>query len=265
MLKKLLSSPVIVILGLCVGGCDSAAQQPRGYDYPAAPPIWIVEYDPDVTVFERKDLERDRKTAKMLVIPLYKDYRHKGGIDDLAIAHPFVYQQGDDIEKQLASFGQRENLRRLIFWVPGYFPNGLGRTSPWVPVISGKKMIVLELQPCLQSEESHINSAMKTLLLDRDFVIEKMLAWKVRLPYSNEPTQVKEPYDFTRLVRSEIFEGRFFKYGTTKDYVLWAFKPGTRIINRLSAEEKKAVANFAAPLERKRAEQSSGNGKNPHK
>jgi hypothetical protein len=245
MLKSTFGSCAMMFLGLCCGGCEDAPPQPGGYDYPAVLPIWIVEYDPNVTIFERKDLERDRKVGKMLVIPLYRDYRHEEIIDALAIAHPFVYRQGEDLEKKLSSFGQRENLRRLIIWVPGYFPYGLGRTFPWVPVISGKRMIVLELQPGLQLEEGQINAAMKTLLLDGGFVIEKKVAWKTRPPYSNTSTQVDEPYDFTRLVRSEIFAGRFFKYGTTKDYVLWAFDPGTKIINRLSAEEKKVVAEFA--------------------
>ena len=255
MFKTVLRTCTAILLGLCCVGCDRKPQQPAGNGYPPVLPIWIVEDDPNITIFERKDLGRDRKVGEMLVIPLYRYFQHEGATEFLAIAHPFVYGQGDDIEKHLSSFEQRENLQRLIFWVPGYFPDGLGRTPSWTPIINDKRMIVVELQRCLGSEEGEINAAMKKLLLNGDFVIEKMLVWKVRPPYSNDPTRVKESYDFARLVRSEVFEGRFFKYGTAKDHVLWGFKPGTKIINRLSDVERKAVAAFAAEATKRKMEQ----------
>jgi len=103
----------------------------------------------------------------------------------------------------------------------------------------------LELQCCIADEEPILAAAMKSLLLKDDFVIEKMVTWEVRPPYSDKAVRIDEPYDFSRLVRSEIYSGRFFCYGTTDDYVLWAFNPGTKIINRLTPDEKKLVAEFA--------------------
>ena len=47
----------------------------------------------------------------MLVIPLYRYFQQDGTTEFLAIAHPFVYKQGEDIEKRLSSFEQRENLK----------------------------------------------------------------------------------------------------------------------------------------------------------
>jgi hypothetical protein len=248
MLKKVQFGYAMVFLGLCFVARNGAAQKPASYDYPTVPPIWIVEDDPNETIFDRKDLERDRKVGKMLVIPLYKDYQYKGKIDKLAIANPFVYQQGKNIEIKVSSFGQREHLRSLVFWVPGYFPDSIGRTFPWVPIIQGKRMIVLELQPCEGSDESKINIEMKKLLLNGDFVIEKMQRWKVYPPYSNKATKVNELYDIAKLVRSEVYEGRYFNYGSAKPYALWAFNAGTRIVNRLSPEETKTVAAFAAKV-----------------
>ena len=110
----------MMFLDLCGGGCDGAGQQSAGYDYPPVPPICIVKDDPKVTIYDRKDLQPAR-IGKMLVIPLYMGYEHESGTDFLAIVHPFVYEQGEDIEKQLTSLGQRDKLRRLVFWVPGYF------------------------------------------------------------------------------------------------------------------------------------------------
>jgi hypothetical protein len=248
MAKKSLASCAAAFLAICGAGCYVAARQPTGHEYPPVRPIWIVEDDPTTTVYERKDLERDRKVGKMLVIPLYHDYRHDGGIDALAIAHPFVYEQGQDIEKHLSSFEQRENLRRLIFWVPGFFPDGLGRTPEWTPVINGKRVIVVELQPCVGSEEREINSAMRALLLDGDFVIGKKIVLKPPPPPYTPAKMSTDSYDASQVVRSE-YNGRFYNHESADNmHILWAFRPGTQIANRLSVAEKKTVAAFAAGL-----------------
>jgi hypothetical protein len=252
----------LLFLGLCCVGCNGAPQQPTESAYPPVLPIWIVEDDPNTTIFAREDLKRDRKVGKMLVIPLYKDYRHEGKADSLAIAHPFVYEQGNDIEKHLSSFEQRDRLRRLIFWVPGYFPDGLGRTPSWTPIIQGKRMIVKELQRCVGSEEREINAAMKTLLLDEDFVVGKKIILRVP-PMHHDPANLLgelrtaiEPYDASLVVRSMEYNGRFYNNGGVLNiHVLWAFSPGTQIINRLSDEEKKTVAAFASQLAKHRKEE----------
>lgn len=261
-MKRSISS--IIILGICVmlsglscGGCDDAPRLSAVYDYPSVPPIWIVEDDPKVTIYARKDLERDRNVGKMLVIPLYMNFQAGGATDFLAIAHPFVYRPGEDIEKQLTSLGQREKLRRLIFWVPGYFPDGMGRTFRWLPVINEKKMAVVELQRCLGSEERQINAAMKTLLED-DFVVEEWIRLKPPPgPYADEPKMTNDSYDAARLVRSEGYPGRFFNHRTPENtHVLWAFPGGTRIVNRISPEEKKTVTTFTAEILEKSEEKS---------
>jgi len=251
-----------VFLGLCCGGCGAAAKQPAGGDYPPVLPVWIVEDDPNMTIYERKDLERDRKVGKMLVIPLYRYFQHDGATEFRAIAHPFVYQQGEDIEKQLSSFDQRENLRRLIFWVPGYFPDGMGRTFRWVPVINGKRTIVLELQPCLGSEKSQINSAMKSLLVGGDFAIGKTVFLKAPPP-PYAPAKISEDsYDASQLVRSTVYGGRYYNHESTRnEHSLWAFNTGTQIVNRLSAEEKKTVAAFAEQVAEKEAQRAQGDEK----
>ncbi len=159
----------------CIG-CGNTTKRSVADEYPSVLPIWIVEDDPNNTIYARKDLERDREVGKMLVIPLYRYFQQDGTTEFLAIAHPFVYKQGEDIEKRLSSFEQRENLRRLIFWEPGFFPDGLGRTPSWTPIINGKRMIVKELQSCIGTEESEINLAMKNLLLNGDFTVGKRLS-----------------------------------------------------------------------------------------
>ena len=244
MFKNVLKGLAMGCLGLCSPACGPTAQQ-QDYDFPVVPPICIVEDDPKVSVFLRKDLQ-PIQIDKMLIIPLYKDYRYEGKTENLAIAHTFIHQQGEDLEKKLASFDQRENLRRLVFWVPGYFPDSIGRIFPKVGVfakVDGKKMIVLELQRCLGTEQGQINAAMKTLL-EGDFVIEKRISPKPP-PYADEPTMTNEPYDFPRLVRSTGYAGRFFFQGSAcNTHVLWAFDPGTRIANCLSSEEKKTASAF---------------------
>ncbi|NLX12835.1 MAG: hypothetical protein GXY44_04170, partial [Phycisphaerales bacterium] len=246
MFKDVFIGFVSVFLGLCCGGCGGMDQQSADYEYPSVPPIWIVEDDPNQTIFTRKDLERDRKPGDMLVIPLYRYFQHDGSTDFLAIAHPFVYQQGKEIEKTLASFGQRDKLRRLIFWVPGYFPDGMGRVFPWVPVINGKEMVVLELQPCLGTEETEINSAMKDLLLDGNFTIGKMVYLKPPPPPYTQAKMSNEAYNISSLVRTTEYGGRFYDHECPRNqHLLWAFKSGTQIVNQLTPEEKKTVAEFA--------------------
>jgi len=239
---------------MCSVGCDGVGQQhPTDYKYPSVLPIWIVEDDPDQTIFTRKDLERDRKVGKMLVIPLYRGYQHKGKNESFAIANSFVYKQGEDIEKRLSSFGQRNKLQRLIFWVPGYFPDGLGRTASWTPVINDKRMIVLELQLCVGSEAKEINTAMKTLLLDGDFTVGKKIRLKVppirHNVNSTRPTgelrTAIESYDADQVVRTMEYNGRFYDDGGVLSiHVLWGFPPGTQIINCLTDEDKKTVSAF---------------------
>ena len=212
MFRDILASCAMLFLGLCCGGCNRAAQPQADSDYPSVPPIWIVEDDPKVTIFDRKDLEHDRRVGKMLVIPVYVNYQHDSATDNVAIAHPFVYQQGEDIEKQLGLFPQRENLESLVFWVPGYFPDSMGRTFPWVPIINGKQMVVVELQRCLGSEQSQIDAAMKTLL-EGDFVVGGMIQLQPPPPpYSNEPKMSNDTYDASQLVRSGKYTGRFFVF-----------------------------------------------------
>ena len=247
------------VLGSCAvlsywfscGMREDASQPSAENGYPTTPPLWIVEDDPNELIFDRKDLERDRKVGEMLVIPLYMNYQHQQGDDFLAIAHPFVYRQGEEIEPQLTAIGQRERLRRLILWVPGYFPDGLGRTFNWMPTINGKRLVVVELHRCLgQEEEEQLDAAMKTLL-EGDIVVGKGIP---STPPSNsdKPQMTRVPYNFSELVRSE-YSGRFYKWGAPiHNHALWAFPPGTRIVNRLSREEKATVIAFAAKALRRR-------------
>ena len=195
----------------------------------------------------------------MLVIPLYRYFRHDGTTDFLAIAHPFIYKQGDDIEMRLSSLEQRENLRRLIFWVPGYFPDGLGRTPSWTPIINGKRMIVKELQSCIGTEESEINLAMKTLLLNGDFTVGKKVVLKPPPPPYGPATMSKDSYDASEVVRSE-YMGRYFNHESPENtHILWGFLPGTKIVNRLSDEEKKTVAAFFDEVTKNSTERPSKN------
>jgi len=245
----------MMLLGLCCVGCNGTPQQPAGYEYPTVRPIWIVEDDPNMTIYGRKDLERDRKVGKMLVIPLYRYFQHEGATEFLAIAHPFVYEQGEDIEKYLSSFEQRENLRRLILWVPGYFPDGLGRTPSWTPIINGRRMIVEELQPCVGAERDKINSAMKTLLLDGDFIVGNTVSLDPPPPPYTPAKMSTDSYDASQVVRSTVYGGRFYNHQSLRNtHALWASCPGTRIINRLSDEEKKTVAAFAAQTTKRKVE-----------
>lgn len=237
-------SMMALLSGILLGGCDDGLAP--SHQYPPVPPIWIVEDDPNETIYDRKDLERDRKPGEMLVIPLYQDYQHGGAIDPLAIAHPFVYRQGEEIEQRLTALGQRENLRRLIFWVPGYFPDGMGRTFTWVAPINGQDMVVVELQRCIGSEEDQINAAMEELLEGDVVVVDRVHSTPPPPPYTNEPKMTEVPYDAFRVVRSD-YPGRYYIHECSQNtHAVWAFPRGTRIANRLSADERKLVAAFAA-------------------
>jgi hypothetical protein len=255
----------VMILGF-FAGCGKG---PADGNFPAASPLWIVEDDPNGSVmspeevaafgpkwtakFDRHDLTRDRNVHPMLVIPLYKNYRHQGAADELAIAHPFLYRQGEEIEEKLTSLGQRENLRRLIVWVPGFFPGSIGRIFRGEHTINGKTMIVLELQPCLGSEAREINGAMKALLVGGDFVAGKeSFCAPPPPPHTDEIRATNQPYDASQLVRSMEYCGRFYQNGAAMVvHVLWGYEVKTKIANRLSPEDKNIVASFAARAESK--------------
>jgi hypothetical protein len=244
MLKRLLGTYVGLLI-VCCGGCHTATPESQDSDYPAVRPIWIVEDDPKVTIFDRKDLQRDRKVGKILMIPLYRYYQHGGTTDFLAIAHPFVYEQGKDIERHLSSSAQRNRLSELILWVPGYFPGGLGKIPPWEPKINGKRMIVMELQRCLGPEEKDINAALKELLLGKDFVIGGVVGLAPPPPPYTPAKMSSDSYDALKLVRSVTYAGRYYNHQAAENvHVLWAFDPGTRVVNRLSDDEKNTVRAF---------------------
>ena len=82
--------------------------------------------------------------------------------------------------------GNAKVLQRLIVWARGYFPTGMPHIASWSPTIGGRKLNLLELQRCIGDDEPSLAAAMKTLLLDGDFVVEKRLAWQDRLPSSND-------------------------------------------------------------------------------
>lgn len=238
----------MVFFGL-FAGCNGPSSQPDDYQYPPVLPLWFIEDDPRCTIFDRKDqdIERDRMIERVLIIPLYTDYRHEGGVDRLAIAHPFVYRPLDEIEDQLVALGQRENLRRLIVWVPGFFPDSIPKMYTFQPIVKGKRVIAQELQPCLRDEQNKIDEAMKTLLEGDILVTKRYYPKRPSLPYTGQPQVTDEPYDAAKVVSSEGFDGRFFDdIYACNPHVLWAFGPGTKIINRLTPQEKKLVADFAA-------------------
>jgi hypothetical protein len=243
---------IALILGYFCLGCNGGANQPADYEYPKKDPICLIENDPNLTVFSwtaEGHKFQPLPVGKVLVIPLYQDYRFNGRRDGLAIAHPFLYSQCCDIEKQLAAFGQRENLARLIIWAHGYFPTGMPHLASLSPMVNEQRVDILELQRCIRGEGSKIAAEMKALLA-KDFAIEPWVKWEDhQLPPihdSQKATMVNEPYDFAKLVRTKEYEGRFFRSGCARGYVLWGFNEGTRVVNRLNDVEKKMIAEFAA-------------------
>ncbi len=236
-----------LLLALCTLGCAEASERaPEECDMSQLPPVWIIEDDPNVLYLERNDLDRDRGIERMLVIPVYHNYRHAGETDRIAIAHPFLYHPGEEIEERLRSFGQRDKLARLIVWARGYFPDGIGGNYIWSPLVRGKKMIVKQLQRCRGSEAAEINAAMKELLQRDDFVVGDSPK-RPPIPKTEEVITVDFHYDADQVVRSVGYDSRFFWLGYTRHiYLLWGYDVGTKIVNRLTAEEKKTVADFAA-------------------
>lgn len=242
MFKNILGSSSMLCAILFCGGCSGSVN----YPYPIfTEPICLVERDPNEMYFAKQNLQ-PFKADKILMIPLYRDYSNGDVTDAYAIAHPFLCQQCDDVEPRLASFGQREKLANIVFWVPGYFPGAMRGAFRYVLPVNGRKMTVFEAQPCIGSEESRLSAEMKALLNGGTFTIGPLLDWKNRPPYNNKPTLVSEPYDFARLVRCQGYQGRYFQYGTTLGFDLWGFTPGSTVVNRFSPKEKKTVAEFAA-------------------
>lgn len=218
---------------------------PQYCDHSNFLPIWIIEDDPNLLAGERKDLDRDRGIKKMLVIPVYGNYLQEGKIDKVAIAHPFLCHPGEDIERRLGSFGQRDKVVRLVVWPRGYFPDSIGGNFIYIHAVNGKMMIIKELQRCVGSEEAKINAAMKELL-QGDFVVGAGPKWPP-IQNTREVITVDFHYDAAQVVRATGYAGRFFQYGIQQHYhLLWGYDAGTQIVNRLTAEEKKMVADFAA-------------------
>ena len=124
-LKNIVWTCAMMCTALSCGGCLNSAE----YPYPTLPePICLVARDPNEMYFAKQNL-KPFKADKILIIPLYQEYRHGDMTDAFAIAHPFLCRQGEDIEPRLASFGQREKLANLVFWVPGYFPGAMRGVS----------------------------------------------------------------------------------------------------------------------------------------
>ena len=236
-----------LFLACCALGCTEMPERdPRYCDMSHLLPIWIVETDPEVVEYQRKDLDRDRGIEQMLVIPVYRNYRHARGTDRVAIAHPFLCRPGEEIEPRLRSFGQRERLARLIVWARGYFPGSIGGNFIWSPVVNGRRMIVKQLQRCVGSEDAEIRAAMKELLESDSFVVGRGPK-SPPIPNTREVITVDFHYDAAVLVRAEGYFGRFYRDGIPEHTeLLWAYDVGTKIVNRFTAEDKKMVAAFAA-------------------
>jgi hypothetical protein len=127
--------------------------------------------------------------------------------------------------------------------------------------MDGKMVVVEEVQRCIGQDNGQLESAMRALLEKESFVIQPAERHN-RPPYSDEPTLSKEPYDFPRLVQSDEYRSRYFKYGTVLIYYgLWGAKAGMTITNQFSADEKKIVAAFfAETIERPEGHSSDNKG-----
>jgi hypothetical protein len=246
---------IIVIIGLCFIGCIRASNTGSGYRYPDIPAACFCENDPNVTKSGHLGKVQPVPVQEILVIPVYRNYSQNGSLY-LAIAHPFVYKQGDDIEKSLVAFGRREHLQKLVFWIPGYFPIDIPRIFRTTGEMDGKYVFVEEVQRCLGQEEDELNSAMKTLLEKEYFIVQEGIQRK-RPGYSDIPILTNDPYDFRQLVQSYGYQSRYFQYGCSCDYSLWNPPAGTKIVNEFSANEKKIVAIFADKVMKKTSKQSS--------
>lgn len=189
MAGRRMTASVMILWGLLVMGCHTEAEQPADYEYPAKDPICLIEYDPYVSLYEPRTAEfQPLPVGKVLVIPLYRNYSGFGRRTmTLTISHPFLYTQCDDIERQLAAFGERENLARLIIWARGCFPTRMPHLAFLSPTINGRRVDVLQVQRCTSEEDAALAVAMKKLLSNEDFVIRQMVAWRTQPPYSNEP------------------------------------------------------------------------------
>ena len=220
----------------------------EGYHYPAVLPLCLAEEDPNASIGARVGNLKPTPTRDVLVIPMYCDAHVADGVDRFAISHPFVYRQGDEIERRLESFGNRANLSELVLWVPGYFPNSVGRIFRLSASVDGKEMIALQLQRCVGSEEGEINAAMLNMLNEREFRIEAMEKYRTRPPYSKTAMLHNEPYNIVRLVHCEGYESRFWQFGCpTTLYILWG-SGGRLVVNRMSADDQRIVADFAKKL-----------------
>lgn len=239
----------IAIVGLCLAGCVRPTGTAGESTYPAIPAVCFRETDPNVTKSGYLGEVQPVPVKQLLVIPVYKNYSQDGALY-LSIAHPFVYKQGDDLEKSLAVFGRREHLQKLVFWIPGYFPVHISRSFRDLGDVNGKRMVVEEVQRCIGQEERQLNSAMNALLARKTFVVQEVIQRK-HPPYSDTPTLTNEPYDFRSLVQSMGYESRYFKSNNAQDYHLWGTTVGTQIVNEFSDDEKELIAAFAVEAMKK--------------
>jgi hypothetical protein len=225
-----------------VVGCSRPVRTGGSNSYPPVPPVCFVEEDPAVGMAERLGKLRPTSTGEALVIPLYR-----GAEGRLAIAHSFIYQQGDDIEGRLTAIGSRDRLAHLVLWTRGFFPVGIPRIFRMEWPVGGREMEIVGLQRCVASEDADLSVAVARLVESDQFVTEQLFIQDPPHP-SNEMTTIQEPYRFGHLIRATEYHGRFWRLGSpTNRYLLWGFPPGTVINNRLTAEEKKRVTEFLQP------------------
>jgi hypothetical protein len=244
-IARMMTICLFMFLAGCNGkNCDTATVATSNYNYPLLNPLCIVESDPKVHFLQHwKDL-KPTPLGKILIIPIYSHYRCGDTMDSVAIAHPFLYQQGEDIEKQLVNFGQRDKLLRLVAFIHGYFPIGIRGVFRNTFPVQGKVMDVFDIQPYVDNEEAASVLATLNLLSQDQFVVGDEMLWKKTYPYSDSPTCVDERYDFNQLTKAIEYPSRYYQYGTNIGFVFWGCDPGTRVINRLSTEDRAMVREY---------------------
>jgi len=241
-----------------VMGCRPPSQKPMGWAYPKLLPISWGEYipgpydpnDPRRKVVCQPNSQYPTRYDYALVIPIYQNGRFEEVTNEFAIAHPFICQRGDNVEEQLARFGERDRVARLVFWVPGYFPASMPGVFRPKKTVSGKDFLVLELQKCVGSEEEELATAMKGLLERNSFDVTKSVArkrpvWSKQADWKKERVELtEEPYDFQKLVSTEVYESRYFENRVPKRFTLWAPPAGRRIMNQFMSSDRKMVGKF---------------------
>lgn len=208
--------------------CVSCMQVEKSSDVPTPRyPLYFVEEDPHVALFDRIGKITPAPVKRALLIPFFMAENRQR-----FVACPFVYQPGEPVVLPKDRTPKYAQYKGIIALCGGYLPTKINGLFPDTDTINGKKSQLIELGKARYNEES-------LRILDD---------WAIVL--GSKSFSVTGKFEVLKETNPE--KGR---YGTSNEllyppageyarFPLWPYDVGTVIKVELTQDDKKIVAEF---------------------